>query len=199
MPRSALRHVRQGLLPLEALGDRLGGRDATDPVRAKVLRNRALLTAAGRSRGSCSGHPTDAAALRRAFPANRECRRPVAPCAAVLQRVEVMPEAYFKVRPERSSLQSARVSRRTCTAPWRGTVTQSFHDRSGPSLFAPPFTGGSQPTRHKEIVQWPTRCSSTRRIRRRPGWSCCAATALRNSISRRRTANSFAAISISPR
>jgi len=58
-----------------------------------------------------------------------------------------MPEAYFKVRPERSSQQSARVSRRTHTAPWRGTVTQSFHDRSGPSLLAPPFAGGREPTR----------------------------------------------------
>ena len=185
--------------PSKTWGTGLADDMRSTPVRAQVLRNQALLTAADRSRGSCSGHPTDAAALRRAFPANRECRRPVAPCAAALQRVEVMPEAYFKVRPERSSLQSARVSRRTCTAPWRGSVTQSFHDRSGPSLFAPPFTGGSQPTRRKETVQWPTRCLSTRHIRRRPGWSCCAATASRNSISRPRTANSFAAISISPR
>ncbi len=200
MPRSALRHVGQGQLPLEALwGTGLANEMRPALVRAKVLRNPALSTVAVRSRGSCSGHPTDAAAPRRAFPANRECRRPVAPCAAVLQRVEVMPEAYFKVRPERRSLQSARVSRRACTAPWRGSVTQSFHDKSGPSLFAPPVVGGSEPTRRKETVQWPIRCSSTRHIRRRPGWSCCAATASRNSISRRRTANSFAAISISPR
>ena len=183
--------------PLEALwGTGLANEMRPALVRAKVLRNPALSTVAVRSRGSCSGHPTDAAAPRRAFPANRECRRPVAPCAAALQRVEVMPEAFFKVRSECSSLQSVRVSRRTYTAPWRGSVTQSFHDKSGSSLFAPPVTGGSEPTRRKETVQWPIRCSSTRRTRRRPGWSCCAATALKNSISKPRTANSFAAISI---
>ena len=196
MPRSDLRHVRQGLLPT---GTGLAGGMRATPVRAKASQTRRFRQKADRSRGPCSGHPNDAAALRRAFPANRECRRPVALCVAALQRVEVMPEAYLKVRPERRSLQSARVSRRACTAPWRGTVTQSFHDRSGPSLFAPPFTGGCEPTRRKETVQWPIRCSSTRRTRRRPGWSYCAATVSRNSISRPRTANSFAAISISPR
>ena len=46
--------------------------------------------------------------LKRASAADRERRRPAAPCAAALQRVEVMPEAYFKVRPERSFAQSAR-------------------------------------------------------------------------------------------
>ena len=163
MPRSALRHVGQEQLPPRGtLGTGLANEMRPVLVRAKVLRNHALLTVAVRSRGSCSGHPTDAAAPRRALPADRECRRPVAPCAAALQRVEVMPEAFFKVRPECRSLQSARVSRRAFTAPWRGSVTQSFHDKSGPSLFAPPVTGGSEPTRRKETVQWPTRCSSTR-------------------------------------
>ena len=59
--------------------------------------------------------------------------------------------------------------------------------------------GGRAPNGHQETGQWPTRCSSTRPIRRRPGWSFCAATVSRNSTSSQPTANSFAAISISPR
>jgi len=38
-----------------------------------------------------------------------------------------------------------------------------------------------------EICQWPTKCSSTRPIRRRPGWWFCAATASRNSTLNLRT------------
>ncbi len=105
----------------------------------------------------------------------------------------------FKVRTERSFSKSARVCSRPHTAPWRGFVTHTFNDKSGPSLLAPPFAGGSAPTRRKETVQWPIKCLSTRRIRRRPGWSCYAATALRNSISKPPTASSSAATSISPR
>src|SRR6516225_12464721 len=40
-----------------------------------------------------------------------------------------------------------------------------------------------------EIYQWPTKCSSTRPIRRRPGWWFCAATASRNSTLNPRTAS----------
>ena len=151
---------------------------------------------AGRSRGPCSGHPNEAAALKRRIAADRERRRPVAPCAAALQRVEVMPEAFFKVRPARSFVTSSRARHPGCIAFWRGSALRPFHNKSGSSLSAPPLVGGCQSTRRNETVQWPIRCSSMRRIRRKPGWSSCAATASRNSISKPLTASSSAAISI---
>ncbi len=40
-----------------------------------------------------------------------------------------------------------------------------------------------------EICKWPTKCSSTRPTRRRPGWWSCAATASRNSTSSPLTAS----------
>jgi hypothetical protein len=40
-----------------------------------------------------------------------------------------------------------------------------------------------------ENCKWPTKCSSTRPIRRRPGWLFCAATASRNSTLNLRTAS----------
>jgi len=41
----------------------------------------------------------------------------------------------------------------------------------------------------RENYQWPTKCSSTRPIRRRPGWLFCAAIASRNSTLNLRTAS----------
>ena len=72
-------------------------------------------------------------------------RRPVARCAAALQRVEVMPEAFFTVRSLHSSPSSSRACRRTNPAPWRGFVTRPSTDRSGPSLLALPHAGGAFP------------------------------------------------------
>src|SRR5580704_14110333 len=47
-----------------------------------------------------------------------------------------------------------------------------------------------------EIYKWPTKCSSTRRTRRRPGWSSCAAIASKNSTLNPPPASSSEATSI---
>ncbi len=72
-----------------------------------------------------------------------------------------------------------------------------IHRQSGSCPAASPMRRGA--SRHAgphEISQWPTKCSSTRPIRRRPGWSSCAAIASRNSTLSPRTASNYEAISI---
>src|SRR5215510_2504102 len=81
----------------------------------------------------------------------------------------------------------------------------SFQPQSGRFPVAPSCTvhvagnGGRAPTGHQEIGQCPTKCSSMRPIRRRPGWLFCAATVSRNSTSSPPAVSNFAATSIWPR
>jgi hypothetical protein len=70
-----------------------------------------------------------------------------------------------------------------------------FQPRLGAPHAAPGAAVNAAPVpvmtaRPGKIDQWPTRCSSTRRTRRRLGWSSCAAIASRNSISSRPRADS---------
>jgi len=63
------------------------------------------------------------------------------------KRVEVMPEAFFTVRPARSSVRGSRPQHPGCIAFWRGSACRPFPKTSGPSLFAPPFVGSCQSMR----------------------------------------------------
>ncbi len=199
MPRSGLRHVRQGLLPSKFRGTGLAGVKRPTPRPRQFCETSAFDRRPIEAEALVQDTRNDAAALRRAFAAptvsaddrRRVRRRP--PTGRGHARSVFQGPAGAQLRNKRARFTPG--LHRALAWP----RDPSFHDRSGPSLFAPPFTGGSEPTRRKETVQWPIKCLSTRRIRRKPGWSCCAATALRNSISRPRTANSFAATSISPR
>jgi hypothetical protein len=59
---------------------------------------------------------------------------------------------------------------------------RSIHRQLGPS---PSSIADAARKRRRagpyEIYKWPTKCSSTRRTRRKPGWSSCAAIASKNS------------------
>lgn len=85
------------------------------------------------------------------------------------------------------------------------TPVQPFHPTFGKPLSLPSAAASiAAPSWHerarpKEMIQWPTKCSSMRPIRRKPGWSFYAATGLRNSTSNPPAAASFAATSISPK
>ena len=78
----------------------------------------------------------------------------------------------------------------------------SVQPQSGRLLVAPSRAAhvatkdGRAPAGHQEISQCPTKCSSMRPIRRRPGWLFCAAIVSKNSTSNQPTVNSFAATSI---
>jgi hypothetical protein len=76
----------------------------------------------------------------------------------------------------------------------------SFHPPSGRFPVAPRcavhLAASGVPAGHQEIGQCPTKCSSMRPIRRKPGWLFCAATVSKNSTSSLRAVNNFAAISI---
>ena len=83
-----------------------------------------------------------------------------------------MPEAYIQVQPNRGEIASRDLP--DCAA-LQGPTAHPFHNRSGKPRFALPLAGGCKPERQKETVPWPTKCLSTRHIRRKPGWSSYAA------------------------
>ena len=171
-------------------GDRLGGRQRSAAFALRRVDGGQPMPCRGQPDRArpCSGHRTTRQrdqAHSAAEPSSEN--RPAAPCAAALQRAEVMPEAHSSDPADRRSRDVARAtSCRRCTASRRGPQAHPFpQSRSGRvRCLAPPWrAGGCAPTRRQETVQWPTKCSSTRPIRRRPGWSCCAAIASRNSTS----------------
>ena len=111
--------------------------------------------------------------------------------AAVHHGLEFMFEAQ-QVRSDRyGSVYATRAGRRDdVRLPRSEFRISSLHRQTGgtPSSVAVPARNvrSRQPSRD---LQWPTKCSSTRPIRRKPGWSSCAATASKNSISSPRSAS----------
>src|ERR1700691_980193 len=78
-----------------------------------------------------------------------------------------------------------------------GFPIRSIHRKLGPSPSS--IADAARKRRHAgpyEIYQWPTKCSSTRHIRRKPGWSSCAVIASKNSTLNPPPASNFEAISI---
>ena len=73
----------------------------------------------------------------------------------------------------------------------RGFRSVPFTEYRAHALCLPPpmRRGASRRAGLQEICQCPTKCSSTRPIPRRPGWSFCAATASKNSTLNPRTAS----------
>src|SRR5712692_10252656 len=107
-----------------------------------------------------------------------------------------MPEAFFQVwSSRREDIARERLPDRAL----HGFATHYFHETPGVARFAPLYAGTTPLSAQTEKFQWPIKCSSTRRTRRKPGWSCYAAIGLRNSTSKLRTASSCAETSISPR
>ena len=74
----------------------------------------------------------------------------------------------------------------------------SFHPQSGRFSVVPScavqVAANGVPAGHQEIGQCPTKCSSMRPIRRKPGWLFCAATVSKNSTSSLQAVSNFAAI-----
>src|SRR5262245_7850006 len=162
-----------------------------------------------------------AAYLKAAIPESKivseENRRPRSPSAAAPSRAKGhVATAHRKL--SRSLPKQSRVAERCdrCFGGRRGLGSlpcaelahapgSSFQPQSGRFPVAPSCTvhvagnGGRAPTGHQEIGQCPTKCSSMRPIRRRPGWLFCAATVSRNSTSSPPPVSNFAATSIWPR
>ena len=125
---------------------------------------------------------------------------------------QVMSYLGFRLMPDSMHRRDSRVlgldrprARGTASASGgRGGFDQLCHTHSGAPLAAPDAAAIAAPDLRKtacprKIDQWPTKCSSTRPTRRKPGWSSCAAIAWRNSISNRRAADSSRATFILPR
>ena len=128
VPRSGLRHVRQGQCSPQGgfWGPIWRAPCERFPALRQRLQNQAFMAAADRSRDPCQDTGTTRQRIPRIFAAPAVSGSPVARCAAALQRVEVMPEAFFQVRPQRRPHSRARVCLRAFTAPWRGFVTPPF-------------------------------------------------------------------------
>ena len=134
----------------------------------------------------------------------QQCRRCRERSRESRRRMRCRPPRFgVHVRGATGSIALAR--RRSASAPAADlSVRRARSSRSVPftdNRAAPPFSrrrcgaerSGTPPSR---VAKCPTKCLSTRPIRRRPGWSCCAAIASKNLISRPRNANNCAAISI---
>src|ERR1700722_18548065 len=104
--------------------------------------------------------------------------------AAAHRGLEFMREAQVEVRFGRhGDVHAALAGTRTYDA-WRARGSRSvpFTDNwTGPRLSHRCGAKANDAGPH-EIMQWPTKCSSTLPIRRRPGWSSCGAIASKNSI-----------------
>ncbi len=137
---------------------------------------------------------TSATALGPARNPDRERRETwAAPFTGVTTALRV---AIFMLPMQHKAIRAPPLSRdRRDGAPCYGASRTAAADR-GPSL---PHQSGRllalSPAPHRsrerreharpsEIILWPTKCSSTRPIRKKPGWWSCAATASRNSTSR---------------
>ena len=141
--------------------------------------------------------------------ASQENQRPRSPSAAVPSRAKGHAATAHR-HLNRSLPMQPRVAERRgfgclpCVdlARVQGSCFQPQSDRLpvAPSCAAQvAANGGRAPTGRQEIGKCPTKCSSMRRIRRRPGWLFCAAIVSRNSISSPPAVSNFAATSIWPR
>ena len=143
--------------------------------------------------GTCAGG--DAAAAASPIPQHQQKSR--RRNAAVHHGLKSMFEAQ-QVRSDRHrSVQATHAGRpMRCPLPHSECSIRFLHRQTGSARVLRRRSGTecAQASLH-EIYKWPTRCLSTRPIRRKPGWSSCAATASRSLTSSPRSVSSSEAIS----
>ena len=211
VPRSGIRQGRPSTAPRQFDGEDLGGmRFATSRMARMAADHRGPCPCRGQP-VSCGAHVPCGGAAAQRLTSRRAMK------TASQQKPRRRPRAAAPStgrgscydRASRTNPIAIAATPRRAATPMRSSSRasdgSSVPPQSGRFLVAPPCvarvatTGGRAPACHQEIGQCPTKCSSMRPIRRRPGWWFCAAIVSRNSTSSRPTVNSFAAISIWPR